>query len=109
MRRISLLLPLVAVAGILIPGPPAVADQPPGSVVVLGIPGLQWRDVTASGTPTLWRLAHDGSVGSLSIRSAARVTCSADGWLTVGAGNRVRVPGPCGSTPAVRVSGGSAS
>jgi hypothetical protein len=59
-------------------------------VVVVGIPGLRWDQVSAAGTPTLWRLAHTGSVGALSIRSADAVTCPDEGWLTVGAGQRVR-------------------
>src|SRR3954447_25774639 len=106
---VGLLVGLVAFASSMAVGPAAAADEQPSSVVVLGIPGLQWRDVTATGTPALWQLARVGSVGSLSIRSAAPITCAADGWLTVGAGNRVRVPGPCGSVPAVKASGGSAS
>ncbi|MDG4824549.1 hypothetical protein O7635_22095 [Asanoa sp. WMMD1127] len=56
-------------------------------VVVVGIPGLRWEDVTEQGTPNLWRLAGQGSIGSLSVRSALKPTCPVDGWLTLGAGN----------------------
>ncbi|GAA1897889.1 hypothetical protein [Asanoa iriomotensis] len=56
-------------------------------VVVVGIPGLRWDDVTEQGTPNLWRLAERGSIGSLSVRSALKPTCPVDGWLTLGAGN----------------------
>ncbi|GIF75564.1 hypothetical protein [Asanoa siamensis] len=70
-------------------------------VVVVGIPGLRWEDVTQNGTPHLWRLAEHGSIGSLSVRSALKPTCPVDGWLTLGAGNfagwrrTTPVTGPC--------------
>jgi hypothetical protein len=78
------------------------------SVIVVGVPGLQWDQVTAGGTPTLWRLSHAGSVGALSIRSAATVTCPADGWLSIGAGNRVRAghdSAVCAPLPAIEGQG----
>jgi hypothetical protein len=56
-------------------------------VVVAGVPGLRWDDLDPERTPTLWRLAEDGAIGSLSVRSAHRPTCPVDGWLTLGAGN----------------------
>ena len=55
-------------------GAASAAAQHP-SVVVVGVPGLRWDQVSATGTPTLWRLAHTGSVGSLSIRAADPITC----------------------------------
>ena len=54
--------------------------------VTVGIPGLRWDDVDPTGTPTLWRLAELGAVGSLSVESAAATTCPTDGWLTLSAG-----------------------
>ncbi|GGM30634.1 hypothetical protein [Micromonospora yangpuensis] len=56
-------------------------------VVLVGMAGLRWDDVDPEHTPTLWRMARDGSIGSLSVRSAHRPTCPVDGWLTLGAGN----------------------
>ncbi|MGW3811760.1 hypothetical protein [Micromonospora sp. NPDC005113] len=56
-------------------------------VVLAGIAGLRWEDVDPQTTPTLWRMAQDGSIGSLSVRSAHRPTCPVDGWLTLGAGS----------------------
>lgn len=56
-------------------------------VVVAGAAGLRWEDVDPVNTPTLWGLAEQGSIGSLSARSARQPTCPADGWLTLGAGN----------------------
>lgn len=74
-------------------------------VVVVGISGLRWSDVSARATPTLWRLAKAGSVGSLVNYAVVPRTCPADGWLTLGAGNRAQLPhtesGPCPSLPAV--------
>jgi hypothetical protein len=69
-------------------------------VVLAGVPGLRWDDVDPGNTPTLWRMAEAGAIGSLSVRSARRPTCPVDGWLTLGAGNYAaanggRVTGRC--------------
>ncbi|MGN9779443.1 hypothetical protein ACTMS0_27370 [Micromonospora sp. H33] len=74
-------------------------------VVLVGVAGLRWEDVDPETTPTLWRMARDGSIGSLSVRSAHRPTCPVDGWLTLGAGSFAAWPGnrPAGTCPAVDV------
>ncbi|GID70702.1 hypothetical protein Acy02nite_85830 [Actinoplanes cyaneus] len=56
-------------------------------VVVAAAAGLRWDDLDARRTPALWQEATKGSTGWLSVRSAHEVTCPADGWLTLGAGN----------------------
>jgi hypothetical protein len=66
-----------------IPPPRRTADF----VVLVGVAGLRWDDVDPHDTPTLWAMAREGSIGSLSVRSAHRPTCPVDGWLTLGAGN----------------------
>ena len=74
-------------------------------VVLIGIAGLRWTDVSAAATPALWRLANAGSVGSLLVSWDSTVTCPADGWLTLNAGARAAAPrtaaGSCGALPAV--------
>jgi hypothetical protein len=74
-------------------------------VVLVGIPGLRWTDVSASGTPALWRLASAGSVGNLVVHATSSLTCPADGWLTLNAGARAGAPRPhsgqCPALPAV--------
>jgi hypothetical protein len=72
-------------------------------VIVAGAAGLRWEDLDPQRTPTLWREASIGSIGWLSVRSAQNITCPADGWLTLGAGNYAawrespRTPGRCGA------------
>ena len=56
-------------------------------VIVAGAAGLRWEDLDPQRTPALWQEATRGSIGWLSVRSAMRVTCPSDGWLTLGAGN----------------------
>jgi len=77
---------------------PATA-APSHPVVLVGIPGLRWTDVSASATPALWQLAGQGSVGTLVVHTILSRTCPADGWLTLNAGARATVPhagaGPC--------------
>ncbi|MGH3711910.1 MAG: hypothetical protein ACRDT4_00355 [Micromonosporaceae bacterium] len=73
-------------------GTASAAPAPPADhVVIVGAAGLRWDDVNATDTPHLWQLAGRGAVGSMVVRSAQTYTCPADGWLTVGAGNRVRL------------------
>ena len=70
-------------------------------VVVAGAAGLRWEDLDPRRTPALWQEATRGSIGWLSVRSAQRVTCPSDGWLTLGAGNYAAWPRPAGRcTPA---------
>ena len=92
----------LAAAGLLLACPPPVAGAavdapgpvPVERVVVVGVPGLSWADVDAEATPELWALAEESSIGALSVRAARSTTCLLDGWATLGAGNRARVPGP---------------
>src|ERR1051326_1120611 len=72
--------------------PPRAADTPPRAqhVVVVGLSGLRWSDVSATNTPTLWRLAGQGSGGNLVDYAVLPLTCPADGWLTLNAGARAQ-------------------
>ena len=77
--------------------PDATADR----VLVVGVPGLTWDDVDPEATPELWDLAGESAIGALSVRAARSTTCLLDGWATLGAGNRARVPGPDEGLPPV--------
>ena len=70
-------------------------------VVLVGISGLTWSDVTPASTPELWRLATAGSVGSLVDYAQQPVACPADGWLTLNSAARAQGPRPCAALPAV--------
>lgn len=83
---------------------PAGATTPTGGPVVLvGVPGLRWDDISPRETPNLWRLARSGSIGNLSVRATTSLTCPIDGWLTVSAGQRASLHGRahavCGLPP----------
>ena len=65
--------------------------------MIVGISGLRWNQVTAAGTPELWRLAGGGSVGSLVDYAQQPLSCPADGWLTLNAAARAQGPRPCRS------------
>ncbi len=67
----------------------ALAPGSEESLVVVGVGGLRWPDVSRGSTPTLWRMIGDGSVASLNVRTAAPFTCPLDAWLTLSAGRRV--------------------
>lgn len=69
-----------------VPVPPTTQPKPGESLVVVGLGGLSWDDVSAKDTPTLWGLLRDGSAGSVSVKSLRLTTCPTDGWATVSAG-----------------------
>ena len=101
-RRLTAVLVLLLTAAL----HPAVAHAAGGPraerVWVVGVPGLAWDDVGPA-TPALRDLAAAGSAGALSVRDARSRTCLLDGWLTLGAGNRVAAadPGPPPTDPAL--------
>ena len=87
------------------------APAPARHVVVVGLSGLRWSEVSPAATPTLWRLAAQGSVGSLVDYAVLPLTCPADGWLTLGAGARAQsehTNAACGGFPAVVAAHGGA-
>jgi hypothetical protein len=67
-------------------------------VIVIGMPGLRWSDVTRKGTPALWSLFERGSAAAMSVRTPHPQTCPIDGWLTLGAGARATAPHENGCT-----------
>lgn len=77
----------VALAGA---APAGAAEDVPAQprVVVLGVAGLAWEDITAVDTPTLYDLAGSDAAASLTVRTVRSRTCVVDGWLTVNAGRR---------------------
>jgi hypothetical protein len=83
---------------------PAAAQSDSGPVIVIGMPGLRWSDVTRSGTPVLWSLLERGSAAAMSVRTPHPRACPIDGWLTLGAGSRATAPhaNGCTAMPAPR-------
>jgi len=66
----------------------AAGNAPSGRVVVIGIDGLQWSDVTQQGMPTLFGLVGHSDIASLVTRVPTDSTCPGDGWLTLNTGSR---------------------
>jgi len=104
MRRSTLALVGAAIAAIVIPAsayaqvvpesPPTGQSPhtPPLSVVIVGMPGLRWSDLSPEATPHLWAMLDDSAIGQMSTRSGRSRTCPADGWVQLGTGNRARYP-----------------
>ncbi|USQ76475.1 hypothetical protein [Ornithinimicrobium cryptoxanthini] len=84
-----------------------------GEVVMVGAPGLTWSDISQEETPTLWALLESGASGGLVVRGTHPVTCPADGWLTLSAGQRASADTDgaqdCAGVPGVEVSGDAAT
>jgi len=97
-------------------GPAQAAGRPGPAisphVVIVGLSGLRWTDVSASATPALRAMARAGSPGSLVAFAVGPHTCPADAWLTLNGGDRAQAPhtstGPCPALPAVIVRPGQA-
>ena len=108
----SLLACLFAVLALATPARAAEPLPRAQHVVVVGLSGLRWSDVSATKTPELWRLAGQGSVANLVDYAVLPLTCPADGWLTLNAGARAQsdhTNAACGAFPAVRPAGAGAS
>lgn len=104
-----------ALAALLLGAPARAAAATTGSaspvrhVVVVGVSGLRWTFITPATTPTLWRLAGEGSVGSLvDYAQQQPLACPADGWLTLNSGARAAGPEPCTTLPPVVPDGAGA-
>ncbi|MFB4316525.1 hypothetical protein [Actinomadura sp. 21ATH] len=114
LAAVSTLVTALFAGGVAAAGP-ARADAsaaPSGRTVLIGVPGLMWKDVGEKATPTLWRLTGQGAGGSLSVRTTKVNTCPTDGWLTLSAGQRARlVHGECvlPATPAPPAGQGAAA
>lgn len=88
-RGLTLLAALCVVTPITAGAAAEPAPNPrPGPVVLVGVPGLQWNEITPRTTPNLWELAKTSAIGDMSIRTVTSRTCPVDGWLTVSAGQR---------------------
>ncbi|MEV5413426.1 hypothetical protein AB0K60_31910 [Thermopolyspora sp. NPDC052614] len=83
-------------------------ERASGRVALIGVPGLHWNDIDPVRTPNLWRLAGQSGLGTLSPRAVATTSCPYDAWLTVSAGIRSAVGGPCGAAPPPEAEGAGA-
>jgi hypothetical protein len=100
-----------AIAGVAAPAQAAGTSPRAEHVVIVGIPGLRWSDVSP-GTE-LYRIADRGSAGTLVEYALKGHTCPADGWLTLNAGARAgldhKESAPCPAMPAVDPATGTVS
>lgn len=58
----------------------------PGALVVVGMPGLTWPEVSATRTPALWHLAVRGAVGTQTTLVLNGSSCANQSWLSFSAG-----------------------
>jgi hypothetical protein len=80
---------LLALLGAPAPAAHAQTGGPEHSgVVLVGVPGLAWTDISREDMPTVHNLAGENAAASLTVRTIRSRTCTVDGWLTLGAGKR---------------------
>ncbi|TWD79265.1 hypothetical protein FB561_0321 [Kribbella amoyensis] len=101
---VALSLPVAAVPAEAPTEPASVVTAP---VVVVGIAGLTWDNLTPEGAPTLWRMLDDGAdAAAMTVRSVHSPPCPLDGWLSLSAGRAATDPQPhrdrdCTALPSV--------
>ncbi|UTT66209.1 hypothetical protein NMQ01_00375 [Janibacter sp. CX7] len=61
-------------------------------VIVIGAPGLSWKDVTEEQAPAITSFAAGAAVANLNVRSTYFTSCPTDGWLGLSAGTRAAEP-----------------
>lgn len=64
------------------------STSPEAPVVLIGMSGVQWSDVSSVATPALWSLTEGDSLAAVAVRGVRGSACPADGWLTLSAGRR---------------------
>lgn len=95
---------------------PAVPVEPASSagvlrapVVLAGIGGLGWDDVSPSRTPALWALLDAGaSAAAVTVHTTGQPACADGGWLSLSAGRAVagqRFAGSCLGLPTIEAVG----
>ena len=72
------------------PAASAARERSGSPIIVFGVPGLRWNDLSPTVTPTMWALAEHGATGALVVRAVDETTQPLDGWATLSAGNRAR-------------------
>jgi hypothetical protein len=75
------------------PGPAVPGAVVRGPVVVVGVGGLTWDNLSADGAPTLWRMLGDGAdAAAMTVRTVHSPPCPLDGWLSLSAGRAATDP-----------------
>ncbi len=64
--------------------------SPRGQLVIMGISGLRWEWVTQENAPALTVWARSATAANSVVRTVGDSTCPAEGWLTLGASQRVQ-------------------
>jgi hypothetical protein len=63
----------------------------PTRVVIVGLAPYDFTDIRSATTPNLDRMRREGAVGAMTVRTVARRPSVAEGYLSLGAGARLRV------------------
>lgn len=67
------------------------ADRP---LIIVGVGGLIWPNITPENTPTLWKLLEDPatSAGAVTVHTVGHPACPAGGWLALSSGRPTPSP-----------------
>lgn len=67
------------------------ADSP---LIIVGVGGLIWPNISAENTPTLWAMLEDPatSAGAVTVHTVGQPVCPAGGWLALSSGRPTPSP-----------------
>ncbi len=74
----------------------AALSERPDRVVIVGMAPYDFSDVGSAATPNLDRMRREGAIGAMTVRTVARRPSVAEGYLSLGAGARLRAAGASG-------------
>lgn len=60
----------------------------PAPLVVIGFSGVEWQDLSEESAPNLLGFQEGAASANVVTKTAEKVACPGDGWLTLGAGAR---------------------
>jgi hypothetical protein len=91
-RRLLLVVPLVAVLVAGCGSSERVGGASVQRVLIVSMPGVAWSDLQSGALPNLRAFVDDAAVGSLSTRIGMRGASTTDAYLSIGAGTRAIAP-----------------
>src|SRR5690625_2629012 len=90
----SILVPLPAQARPVTTPTSAITVSDDEPLIIVGVGGLVWPNISPENTPTLWNLLEDPttSAGAVTVHTVGQPVCPAGGWLALSSGRPTPSP-----------------
>ncbi|MGL5829827.1 MAG: hypothetical protein ACRC0L_09710, partial [Angustibacter sp.] len=84
-RHLSLALTLICLS---LAHAPTARAQPVDPVLVIGMSGVTWANISPTETPEIYKFIKTAAVGTMTVRTVRTAACPEAGWLALSAGRR---------------------